>query len=118
MFLEVESGTNVDKPFSMMYREVDKPREVFAIKYTVNGSEQPAQVTGWDAETNTPCSAFACRVEESGDGVALLIYGGSGGIRIKELEDESAWNVHAPNQWGETHLVYPKDSFIVYMDEL
>ncbi len=118
MFLEVEPGANVETAFSMMYHEMGPPREVYAIKYAVHGSEQPVQVTGWDAGTNAPCPAYACRVEESGDGVALLIYGGSGGIRVKELEDEAEWNVHTPKQWGETHLVYPKDAFIVYRDEL
>ncbi|MGP0566242.1 MULTISPECIES: hypothetical protein [unclassified Nitrospina] len=118
MFLEVEPCGNVDQPFSMMYREMESPREVYAIKYTVQGSDQPVQVTGWDAETNAPCPAYACRVEESGDGVALLIYGGTGGLRLKGLDDESAWDLHSAHQWGETHLVYPKDAFIVYKDEL
>lgn len=118
MFIEVENGNNVDKNFSMMYREVETPREVYCIKYPVAGEEKPVQVSGWDAASNRPCPAFACRVEESGDGVALLIYGGSGGIRLKELEDESEWSCQTPNQWGETHLVYPKDAFVVFQDEL
>jgi hypothetical protein len=57
-------------------------------------------------------------VEESGDGVALLIYGGSGGVRMKPLEDETQWDPGSLKQWGETHLVYPADCFIVYKDEL
>ncbi len=118
MFIEVETGNNVNRNFSMKYREVESPREVFCIKYSVGDEEKPVQVSGWDAAGNHPCPAFACRVEESGDGVALLVYGGSGGIRLKELEDESAWDCQAPNQWGETHLVYPKDAFVVFKDEL
>ena len=118
MFLEVEANGNVDQSFNMMYRDVTPPREVFCIKYNVNGEELPVQVMGWDAEANAACSAFAAKVEESGDGTALLIYGGSGGIRMKPLEDESNWDLTVENQWGETHLVYPLDSFIVYKDEI
>lgn len=119
MYIDVEPNPNTDKSFSMIYRDVTPPREVFAIKYTLpGGTEEPVQVTGWDADTGSPCPAFACKVEESGDGTALLIHGGSGGIRLKRLEDETPWNPGAPEQWGDSHLVLPKDSFIVYKDEL
>ena len=61
---------------------------------------------------------LATQVEESGDGVAILIYGGNGGIRIKPLEDETEWGLEATKQKGITHLVYPRDCFIVYKDEI
>lgn len=118
MFIEVEPNPNTGIRFNMVYRDVTKAREVFCIKYRVGMEDQPVQVTGWDAESNAPCPAYACRVEESGDGLALLIYGGSGGIRMKPLEDESLWDAMSSTQWGESHLVYPVDSFIVYKDEI
>ncbi len=118
MFIDVEPNPNTEASFNMIYRDVSSPREVFCVKYLLGTEEQPVQITGWDVQTNAPCPAFACQVEESGDGVALLIYGGSGGIRMKPLEDESPWDVHSPHQWGQSHLVYPVDSFIVYQDEI
>lgn len=118
MFVDVESNPNIETGFNMLYRDVSQAREVFCIKYNLNGAEQPVQVTGWDAESASPCPAFACKVEESGDGMAMLIYGGSGGIRVKPLEDESEWTLNSPNQYGETHLVYPLDCFIVYKDQI
>jgi len=118
MFIDVEPNPNTETGFNMVFRDISQAREAFCIKYNIGTDDQPVQVTGWDAETNAPCPAFACKVEESGDGVALLIYGGSGGIRMKPLEDESPWDSTAPMQWGESHLVYPQDSFIVYKDEI
>ena len=118
MFIDVEPNPNTETSFNMVYRDVSPPREVFCIKYRVGMEDQPVQVTGWDTQTNAPCPAFACKVEESGDGMALLIYGGSGGIRMKALEDESPWDATTSNQWGESHLVYPVDSFVVYQDEI
>ena len=118
MYVEVETCPNIAENFSMVYKEVTLPREVYCIEYSIEGKEKPVQVTGWDAETNFPCSAHACKIDESGDGRALLIYGGSGGIRLKELEDESPWDVASSTQWGETHLVYPAGSFIVYKDQI
>jgi len=117
MYLDIEPDGNVDRSFSMVYRDVSPPRQVYCVKYPVDGVEQPVQVTGWDADTHSPCPAFACRVEESGDGTAWLIYGGNGGVRFKLLEDETPWSLTAPGQWGETHLVYPVGSFLVYTDE-
>jgi hypothetical protein len=102
----------------MIYRDVSPIRELYCIKYDIDGKERPVQITGWDADTNTPCSAYACKIEESGDGVALLIYGGSGGVRMKLLEDETKWDIQSTEQWGDTHLVYPSNSFAVYKDEL
>lgn len=118
MYVDVESNGNVNENFSMLYRDVSPSREVYCIKYLINEEDAPVQVTGWDNETNSPCAAHVCQVEESGDGVALLIYGGSGGIRMKPLEDETEWKLGAPGQKGETHLVYPLDCFIVYKDEI
>ena len=118
MFIEVEPNNNTDRSFNMVFRDIGQPRELYCIKYQVNDDQQPVQVTGWDADAGPPCPAYACKVEESGDGVAMLIYGGSGGVRMKPLEDESQWDTESTNQWGDTHLVYPADCFIVYKDEL
>ena len=118
MYIDVEAKDNIDKSFSMLYRDISPPREVFCIKYQIDGEDSPVQVKGWDNETNTPCPAYACKVEESGDGASLLIYGGSGGIRMKPLEDETKWELGELKQKGETHLVYPLDCFIVYKDEI
>ncbi len=118
MFIDVEPNSNTDKSFNMIYRDVNSSREVFCIKHLIQGIEEPVQIVGWDAETDAPCPAFACKVEESGDGTALLIYGGSGGVRMKRLEDESEWDPQSNQQWGDSHLVYPLDCFVVYKDEL
>ena len=102
----------------MIFRDISPARELYCIKYPVNGEEQPVQIIGWDADSNKPCPAYACKVEESGDGVALLIYGGSGGVRMKLLEDEIKWNPESSSQLGDPHLVYHADCFTVYKDEL
>ena len=118
MYVDVEANENIYENFSMLYRDVSNSREVYCIKYNIEGEESPVQVVGWDKETQSSCAAYACQVEESGDGVAILIYGGTGGIRVKLLEDKSEWGLKAPNQKGDTHLVYPRDCFIVYKDEI
>ena len=118
MYVDVEANENIHENFSMLYREVSVSREIYCIKYNIEGEESPVQVIGWDKETQSPCAAYACQIEESGDGIATLIHGGTGGIRIKLLEDEAEWKLGEPKQKGVTHLVYPRDCFIVYKDEI
>ena len=118
MYVDVEANENTHENFSMLYRDVSVSREVYCIKYNIEGEEYPVQVIGWDKETQSPCAAYACQIEESGDGVAILIHGGTGGIRIKPLEDKAEWKLGESKQKGATHLVYPRGSFIVYKDEI
>ena len=118
MYVDVEANENTHESFSMLYRDVSESREVYCIKYNIEGEESPVQVIGWDKKTQSPCPAYACQIEDSGDGIAILIYGGTGGIRIKPLEDNIEWELGAPKQRGATHLVYPRDCFMVYKDEI
>jgi hypothetical protein len=116
MFLEVEPCSNCDESVGRMYNVISQSKPIHSIQYEKEGKEIPVSVTGWDGETETPCQAYACRIEESGDGVALLIFGGSGGIRMKPIDDDSKWDVNNANQWSESHLVYPRDTVVTYSD--
>ncbi len=116
MFLEVEPCSNCDESVGRMYNVISESKQISSIQYEKDGKEIPVHITGWDGETETPCPAFACRIEESGDGVALLIFGGSGGIRMKSIDDDSKWDADNSDQWSESHLVYPRDSVVTYSD--
>ncbi|GIT64802.1 MAG: hypothetical protein Ct9H300mP23_04290 [Nitrospinota bacterium] len=72
----IESNPNVERSFDMVYRDISPTRELYCIKYNIKGEEQPVQITGWNAETNSPFSAYACKVEESGEGLPYLFLGG------------------------------------------
>ena len=116
MLLEVESCGNFPDSISQMYHVISTPRKIHSIHYEKDGEEINVSIIGWDAETETPCPVYICQIEESGDGVALLIFGGNGGIRMKSLADDSPWDVNDPNQWSESHLVYPRESKVSYLD--
>src|SRR5262252_8400503 len=69
---------------------------------------------GWCAVTGieeggAPSQATACLVEDSGEGMCYLVVGGDWGLRFRAPDDEGAWNVDAPNQWGETYLLLSGD---------
>jgi hypothetical protein len=51
-----------------------------------------------------PCQAFGQLVEDSGSGLAHLVYGGIYGLRFKPATMEEPWSLASSHQWGETHL--------------
>ena len=116
MYLEVKQCLNWKGNISQMYHVISEFKPITFIECEKDGKEVLASIIGWDAEKETPCPAYACRIEESGDGVALLIFGGNGGIRMKAADDTSEWDVNNLEQWSESHLIYPKNSFVKYMN--
>jgi|TARA_B110000438_G_C15243959_1_gene406830 hypothetical protein len=116
MFLEVEPSSNCQESVGKMYNVISQSRKISSLQYEKDGKDVLVSITGWDGENETPCPAYACQIEESGDGVALLIYGGKGGVRMKTADDNSEWDANNANQWSESHLVYPRNSKVTYQD--
>ncbi len=71
------------------------------------GGEQMCDVTGWSS--SGPCPAYSVLVEDSGEGIVMLIYGGDEGIRLKPVDDKEEWRLSSPSQWGEPCLLLDKD---------
>ncbi len=108
--VEVESGPNCDMDVFQVFEGKGEPREVARVMAVLpDGSEGLCQVTGWSA--GGPCPAYAVRVSDSGEGAALLVYGGDGdgGIRLKEASSTARWDVDDPTQWGEPFLLLGLD---------
>ncbi len=107
MIIEIERNPNIDQDCCVVYRETAAASEIRELEYRQGDERFWVQVVGWDAEEDRPCPAYVCPITDSGDGTALLIYGGSGGLRLKRLDDQSPWSTADPHQWGELYLVYP-----------
>ncbi len=84
MFIEkvVESGKNCEFSLTRLFSTTGNAVQIFRLEtFGNNGELALHDVTGWSAEG--PCPAFSVMVEDSGEGVALLVYGGSDGIRLR-----------------------------------
>jgi len=102
--VEVEAGDNSDMSVLRMFDAREEPHEVtWVVALRRDGSEGRCAVTGWSSDG--PCPARAASVWDSGDGVALLIYGGDEGIRLKHADSDAAWDVADSAQWGEPCLL-------------
>ncbi len=107
--VEVNDGGNSPMALDRVFDLLEDPRPVTqVVTADLQGEDGWQQVTGWDE--SGPCPARAALAEDSGDGVILLVFGGSEGIRLKASGDDSPWDLTAAGQWGEPCLMLDKDT--------
>ena len=118
MIVEVESNENCEGSFFARFKEAGPPRPVLQVRlYDRNSAGEWYWVTGWsDNETAPSCPAYAQLIEDSGAGLAYLVFGGIYGLRFKPITIEEPWNFGSPHQWGETHLSLSSDHDLRYAE--
>ncbi|WP_447971773.1 hypothetical protein [Nitrospira sp. M1] len=116
MFVEVESNANCETSVFLRFKEVAPPSSITHIKiYDRIPQGEWCFITGWSDDPEQPlCRAFAQRVEDSGAGMAMLIFGGPYGIRLKLESSSDAWDLENQLQWGEPYLLLSGDGDIRY----
>ena len=106
--VNVEASSNCPMQMERMFETLGEPREVhWAVAPNPMGEDVRCRVTGWSSEG--PCPAYGVLVEDSGEGILMLIYGGDEGIRLKPADSLNEWDVNYPSQWGEACLLLDKD---------
>lgn len=119
MIVEVESNDNCPAGVFARFKEAGSARPVRQVRlYERNPAGEWCWITGWSDHPDTPpCQTYAQRVEDSGAGLAYLVYGGLYGVRMKPVQIDEPWNLTSPNQWGEAYLLLSTDRDLRYMDE-
>ncbi len=107
VYLEVEESPNCAGREPMRYRELSAPEVVTKIRLFDRRDEgEWCLVTGVGKRSDEPWEPARVRkVEDSGVGVAYLVYGGSWGIRICPVDHARPWSFSDPAQWGEPFLL-------------
>ena len=112
-FIEVDVTPNSNTAWTVakMFEAQSAPREITRV-HTLrpNGAVGDCLVTGWSQEGPVP--AYAAHVGDSGEGVLLLVYGGSAGIRLKPADSIEPWDLASSNQWGEPCLLLAHDASV------
>ena len=107
--VEVNDGGNSPLALDRVFDLLEDPRPVSrVVSADLSGEDAWCRVTGWDE--NGPCQALAALAEDSGDGVILLVFGGSEGIRLKSDSNDRPWDLDDPAQWGEPCLMLDKNT--------
>lgn len=110
MLMEIEVNESQNCPLSItrMFSTLEQSRPVSFVKTIgIDGKEGMFEVVGWSSTGST--TAHAVLVEDSGEGIAMLIYGDDEGIRLKPSTDTEPWSLENPNQWGEICLLLDKN---------
>ena len=111
MLIEVEVTAGANSPLDLhrMFDLLEEPRPVRRVMApNPLGVDEWCDVTGWD--DGGPCEAMAALSEDSGEGVVLLVYGGSGGIRLRPAGSDDEWDLGNSAQWGEACLMLGRET--------
>lgn len=116
--LEVEDNANCDGVPQLMFNTMAESRLVAEVLTGDFGKETVFhKVTGWSSKNDgSPCPAYAVKIQESGSGEALLIYGGDWGLRFMPSTLTEEWDIDSTNQWGENFLSLDDESQVKYPD--
>lgn len=117
MHLEVRRNANCPTDVNCVFSEAGESRRAFAVPVEREGQDLWAQVVGWDADQERPVPAWTTLVNDSADGYAVLIHGGTGGVRLQPLESGLAWDASCGIQWGEPFLLLRHGVRVVLWDE-
>ena len=113
MFIEIdiEAGNNCEFSLTRLFSTTENSAQIFRLEtFGISGQMALHDVTGWSTEG--PCPAFSVMVEDSGEGVALLVYGGNDGIRLRLSETSEPWKLDSVVQWGEPCLLLDQSVYV------
>lgn len=119
MFVEVEGNPNCEQSVFARFKEAGPARRVIKVRSFDRSSHgEWCWVTGWTDDPAQPrCPAQAQVVEDSGAGLAHLVFGGIWGLRLKPVALAEDWSLDSPHQWGEPYLSLADAKDLVFADE-
>jgi hypothetical protein len=115
VYIEVEDNPNCPGREPMRFRELEPAAMVAKVRVFDRRDEgEWCAVTGVGNNPAQPWELARVRkVEDSGVGVAYLIYGGLWGIRLRPVDVARPWGFEDAAQWGEPYLLLTDATDIV-----
>ncbi len=114
--IEIPSNPNCDAVELRVFHDVEPPREIRQVRMGRDGKDSHwCDVTGWTLEGRV-APARAQKVDDSGDGVAYLVYGGDAGLRLRPNGSKGTWQLPHPQQWGMSFLLIADAADLAYVD--
>ncbi len=113
MYLDIPANDNVSEPAMATFKETGPSRSIRAVRLWRDDAWHWCAITGWDEDAAVP--AQVAPIEESGDGPALLLHGGSHGLRLATIAEPGdlagvRWDLADARQWGEPFLLCTPDT--------
>ena len=106
LVIEIPSNPNCEPVELRVFHDLEPPRRVTHVRLESreSGGAPWYAVTGWTA-SGAPCPALARKVDDSGEGVALLVSGGDAGLRLQPEADATPWRLDDSRQHGAPFLL-------------
>lgn len=105
MIIEIAPNANCEPVEMRVFHDLEPPRVITQVRLErTPGKPQWYAVTGWQQD-GTPCPVQARKVDDSGEGVILLVSGGDAGLRLQPAEQSAPWSLKHPAQQGEPFLL-------------
>lgn len=107
--IEVNESRNSCLGFTRMFSTLGPSKKISRVRtVTPDGVEGLYDVVGWSSVGAV--QAYSVKVEDSGEGIAMLVYGGDEGIRFKRADSDTSWDLGDPGQWGEPMILIDENS--------
>ncbi len=119
VIIEVLPNPNCEPEELRVFHDVEAPRTAAKVCLERIPGELPEwyDVTGWTS-AGSPCPAVAQRVDDSGEGLAVLIHGGDCGLRLKPAGLDEVWDLESHNQFGAPFLLIANDGVSITYSEV
>jgi len=103
--IEIAPNPNCEAVEMRVFHDLEPPRPVTQVRLERKPDHAMWHaVTGWTV-SGTPCPARIQKIDDSGEGVAFLVYGGDAGLRFKSARHLVPWRLDDTAQWGEPFLL-------------
>jgi hypothetical protein len=109
MYLSIDENPNCELTDARVFQERGEPRPITHVLRPRAGKEVWCSIISWN-ETGPSHTAWARKVDDSGDGSCYLVYGDRWGLRLKSPDCNDAWSLSDSHQWGEPFLLLAVDS--------
>lgn len=103
--IEIPPNANCETVEMRIFHDLGPPRPVSRVRLEREpGVSRWYEITGWTVAGSAQ-PALAQHVDDSGEGVALLIYGGDAGLRLRPSGSQAPWQLDQPEQWGLSFIL-------------
>ena len=114
--IEIPPNPNCEAVELRIFHDLEPPRVVSRVRLERHGSPQWCRVTGWTLQGDR-CPALGRKVDDSGEGVVLLVSGGEAGLRLQPADYQDPWRLDHPAQWGAPFLLLADAQDVRFDDE-
>jgi hypothetical protein len=104
VLIQVDENPNCETCEGQVFQPRTEPQVVARVRLERGGADCWYEITGLEAE-GRPCPAMATLVDDSGEGICYLVFGGAWGLRLRSPSSSDSWDMQDASQFGRPFLL-------------